>query len=183
MTRRDLVWRTAQLLLVASLLAGVGVVAGAALKVTKGNTEAGFGTVVTGPSPGAWWTLTSFQLITSAGGLSAASMNVSVPSNLSATAGVTLSVGNLTGGTGAAVFVFQMTSGVPRSTELEVRVGVALSGAAVVLTVYLMTPASAPGGPLTEKLDVASPTVPLTGLTVQGYSATTLVCTSLGVCP
>ncbi|HZY92826.1 MAG TPA: hypothetical protein VFG07_08700 [Thermoplasmata archaeon] len=165
------------------LLLPVGLVAGAALKVTKGTSEAGFGTVVAAPPAASWWSFLSLNIVNAPAGLVVGSTNISAPTNLSSTSATSLAVSALAGGAGAALFQFQLDASAPKSTEVEIDFSVALSGAATLFTVYVETPAAALTGPLVERLYVPSPAVTFTGLTLQSYSATSAVCTSVGVCP
>jgi hypothetical protein len=105
-----------------------------------------------------------------------------VPTLLSAASG-SYRIDAATAGNTSVRWEFQETTGVPGSTELELRFTDGLTRAASSITVYLESRAGTLGAPLTFYLYWDAGAFGPTGVTVETMHVDVLVCAGIGHCP
>ncbi len=171
------------LIVAALLLVPVGFLSATSLKVLKGTSEKGFGARIFATGAGNWWTFTRLTSGAAPSGLGSASVSASSPTIFSNNSSTPLALGTVSGGSFAYIWIFQVSVGAPASTELKLNVSMALLGAPTVLLVYLEVPSGGMAGGQAVRLFFLAPGFSFSGTTIQSFSATSSICTSVGVCP
>lgn len=137
-----------------------------------------------GNDVGTWWLVERIVYVILPATLpSSASGAVGTPTVLPGNASVLLAGSGISGQAGAE-FVYNETGSAPRSTEVELRLDVAINGGAPsTITVYIETQSTVPAGTHAYGFMVDTGPSPQSHLLVESVRIVALPCSSVGMCP